>query len=714
VRLRSQHRQFSTVRAKSLRKPQLRGDLNISEQETSEQLSYVIKVPGKNSYFRYGPLEYEILELCNGDRTPAEIAGEMIIRHPAVQLSESHVIDFLDTVESILWERTRIERNLAVLERIRAERTQQIDHSSLLNIRFRPWNPDKFLEAVNRYAGWVFTKGFALASIGFVLLTIYLLGANWSRIVDDTEALYNFEGRSYFDIVWFWLLLLALEFIHEFGHGLVCKHFGGEVPEMGFSLVYFTPSLYLDTSHMLLFGRRQRYLVIFAGVWIEFIVCGIAMLIWSAGFPGTFLNDLAYKTVLLTGIDALAWNLNPLIQADGYYALADYLGIDNLAERSQEYLWAWIRIYLLRMDLELPPTSRRDRRIFLSLSIGALVNTMVLVGGGLLLLNNILEAQFGSLGNVFALLVVCLLAKKYVAVCFNAGKNWISQWRGNHMTWKPSQLQKVAAFGIVALVFVPPFPTHVTSDFVLEPATKTWVRPKVEGKVSEVYVTEGTTVRAGQALALLENPEVESNAGILSREIALAGGGVRSSEYQYDASRAAEANRTRSRLQSAFTVARERQSALRISAPMDGVVATPMLEQKEGEFLAAGQDFCQIVDRRKLRARILVHDWDVPDIQPGADAQLKMEAFPFRTYYGKVERVLPAMAKDSPPLSELDEPKHAEQQLTNYMTLLVTVSNADGVLRENMTGTAKISATRRSLAWLAARDAWRWVRRQIY
>ena len=60
-------------------------------------------------------------------------------------------------------------------------------------------------------------------------------------------------------------------------------------------------------------------------------------------------------------------NLNPLIKADGYYALSQFLDIDNLREESFTFLRVWSQKYILRRDIDLPPSSRRHRRIFLCL-----------------------------------------------------------------------------------------------------------------------------------------------------------------------------------------------------------------------------------------------------------------------------------------------------------------------------------------------------------
>jgi len=54
------------------------------------------------------------------------------------------------------------------------------------------------------------------------------------------------------------------------------------------------------------------------------------------------------------------------------------------------------------------------------------------------------------------------------------------------------------------------------------------------------------------------------------------------------------------------------------------------------------------------------------------------------------------------------------QQLTNYLALIVNVKNPDGLLREGMTGTAKIAASSHSLAWIMAHSSWRWLRRQVF
>jgi hypothetical protein len=389
--------QVSSVLAKGLKRPKLRTDLRISEQVVAGETSYVIKNRESNSYNRYGVTEYRLLSLCDGTRTPAEIAQAISEDNPESPTSESEVLEFLDSVDADMWERSIGEKNLAVLERIRDERKGRIDQSSVLYISFKAWNPDKTLTKLDKYLGWMFTKGFVIFSLFVFVVAVYLLAGDWNRVQQDTSALYDFANKSAYDIWIFWVLLLGLGAIHEFGHGLTCKHYGGDVHQMGFLLIYFTPAFFTDTTDILLFKTgTPRQWVIFAGIWIELVICGLAALVWHFTAPGSLVNDFFYKMMLLSGIQGAVLNLNPLIKADGYYALSQFLNIDNLREEAFEFLRAWMQKYVLRHDIDLPPASKRQRRIFFLFGVSAIVYSTSLLILVLLFVKNVLVSRLGD------------------------------------------------------------------------------------------------------------------------------------------------------------------------------------------------------------------------------------------------------------------------------------------------------------------------------
>jgi putative peptide zinc metalloprotease protein len=706
--------QVSSVLSKGLRRPKLREDLRISEQTVNGEKSYVIKNHETNSYNRYGEFEYQLLKLCDGTRTPAEISEGLSEQDPESSISETEVLEFLDSIEPAMWERSLGEKNLAVLERIRDERKGRIDQSSMLYLSFKAWDPNKTLTKLDPFLGWIYTSEFVLFSVLLFITSAYFVAGDWSRVQRDTAALYSFADKSAYDIWAFWILLLLLGAIHEFGHGLTCKHFGGDVHQMGFLLIYLTPAFYTDTTDILLFERTsRRQWVIFAGVWVELLVCSLSAVVWHFTPPGTIPNDLAYKMMLLSGVQGALLNLNPLIKADGYYALSQFLDIDNMREDSFAFLKVWAEKYLLRRDIDLPPSSRRQRRIFFIFGVTAIIYSVALLAIVLLFAKNILVSKFGDWGYFLFAGVVYFFTRKGIRSSLPMVHGWLRKQRESYMTWKLTRAQTFGVLGVAVLLFLPPVPSSVSTDLVLEPGRDAHVRTQVAGKVAQVLVYAGQEVKSGELIAVLENPEIDAKARIARSELALGSSNLRQNEDEPGSGKAAQASRERIRIQKELAVATENLDALQIRAPFDGVVATLEIEQRVGEYVAAGDEFCRVTDQHSMKARILVPDRDFADVGPGAPVKVKVLPYPFRTYSGRVDQILPAAAADIP-VSQTQRLTRLGQELTNRIAVVMEFPNLDGSLSAGMTGIAKIRTKSRPIGWQMARGGWHWLRSQIW
>jgi putative peptide zinc metalloprotease protein len=706
--------QVSSVLAKGLKRPKLREDLRISEQTVAGETSYVVKNFETNSYNRYGSTEYELLQLCDGERTYTEIAEEMTRRHPESSLGETDTQEFIESIEPAMWERSIGEKNLAVLERIRDERKSRVDQSSVLYISFKAWDPNKTLEKIDPYLSWMFSLGFVYFSLLIFVVAGYLLAGDWTRVQQDTSELYNFANKSAYDIWVFWILLLVLGAIHEFGHGLTCKHFGGDVHQMGFLLIYFTPAFYTDTTDILLFtkGSRRQW-VLFAGIWIEMVLCGLAALVWHFTPAGSVTNDIAYKMMLLSGIQGAVLNLNPLIKADGYYALSQFLDIDNLREDSFEFLRAWTRKYLLFQDVDLPPTTLRQRRIFFIFGVCAVIYSTSLLILVLLFVKNVLVSKLGDWGYLATLGVVYFFARKGIRQAIPAVRGWVRQKKEDYMAWKVTRLQQVGAAGLAVLLLIPPMATRVSTGLILEPGKSASIRAQIAGQVQDIFVRNGEAVKAGQVLATLRNPEMETELKMLADEMSVANSHVRNGQDRSDFDESAEGVRERTRLSQELAIAERNVESLKIRAPIDGIVVTDDLDQAAGSFIQPGDDLGRIVDRSSMRARILVRDWELEDVSDGATVKVKVAPFPFRTYSGSVEKILPAAALDHP-VAQTQDLERLGQKLTNYFAVEMEFPNADGSLREGMTGTARIAGKSSPLAWQFCRGTGRGAKSQIW
>lgn len=172
-------------------------------------------------------------------------------------------------------------------------------------------------------------------------------------------------------------------------------------------------------------------------------------------------------------------------------------------------------------------------------------------------------------------------------------------------------------------------------------------------------------------------------------------------------------SRERQRWETEQAEAREKRAGLILRAPRSGVVTTPQVEQRVGDYLAEGEEFAVLADRRTMRARVLVKDWELEDVREGARVKLNFRSYPFRRFAGQVRQIMPAAALDRP-VAEPHKLERKGQELMNYFAVTLEIPNPDGALREGMTGTAKIYGRHYPLAWRAARSLWRLTRSQVW
>ena len=147
--------------------------------------------------------------------------------------------------------------------------------------------------------------------------------------------------------------------LHEFGHGLACKRFGGECHEMGVMLLVVTPCLYCNVSDAWMIPSKWRRAAIgAAGMYVELILASLATFLWWFSEPG-LVNHLCLNVMFVCSVSTLLFNANPLMRFDGYYILADLLEIPNLRQKSaaviQRKLGAWLLGLRERHDPFLPP-----------------------------------------------------------------------------------------------------------------------------------------------------------------------------------------------------------------------------------------------------------------------------------------------------------------------------------------------------------------------
>lgn len=162
----------------------------------------------------------------------------------------------------------------------------------------------------------------------------------------------------------FLIAALCASIIHEYGHALACRHFGGRVRRMGLMLYVLAPMAFCDVSDAHRFAsKRHRIIVGAGGIYVQLAVASLCAIAWAwLPLPNAVSLVLA-QFVAVTMVSTLA-NLNPLLKLDGYYILTDWLEIPNLRSRAFDALDAKVKRALGGSQEYSEPRSPRERRAF--------------------------------------------------------------------------------------------------------------------------------------------------------------------------------------------------------------------------------------------------------------------------------------------------------------------------------------------------------------
>ena len=205
----------------------------------------------------------------------------------------------------------------------------------LLCFQIPLFNPDAWL---SKHAGklrWIWKWQF-----GFFLCA--LIGASvavWLALADEVSASSQqvWATGEITTLLTFVLLILLVVCLHELGHAFTLKHYGGVVPEMGLLFLCLIPGCYTDTTDQYsLVRRKQRVLVVAAGVLVQVAIWAFSVWVWVLSESNSGWHFVSYLLMVATLV-TVVFNLNPLNKFDGYYLLVALTGINNLRSRSFQF-----------------------------------------------------------------------------------------------------------------------------------------------------------------------------------------------------------------------------------------------------------------------------------------------------------------------------------------------------------------------------------------
>lgn len=639
----------------------MRPDLRTRQQQYSGEPCRIVKDPLGLKYFRFHEADYAILEMLDGRTSMEEIKRRFEQRFAPERLTYAQIQGLIGRAHreglilsnspgqgAQLWQRRG--------EQLRKKRIAGL--SNVLGLRWRGIDPEWLLKFLTARTAWMFSRGALGVVAALAVASLLLLFVQFDTFYARLPGFHEFFGPS--NWLWLGLTLCLVKVLHELGHGLACKRFGGECHEIGFMLLVFTPALYCNVSDSwMLPNKWHRAAIGAAGMYVEVILASLATFLWWMSEPGLF-NHLCLSVMFVCSVSTLMFNGNPLMRFDGYYILADLVEVPNLRSKATSMLQRWLFRGLLGIKLpDDPYTPSRNRLWLAAYGASSVVYRWLIVISIVFFLGTVLEPYgLKIVGRVLGLIAVATLV---LPTCWQTAGLLRVPGRLHEMQHRRAITTTTGAIGLLLAVLFVPLPHHVTCPVSVEPQAAVGVFTVSPGRIESILVESGQQVTRGDDLAVLQNPELarlvinlERERDDLERQIEH----LKRRRFG-DPSVGLELPALNEKLASTREELRENQllvENLRIVTPADGTVfpvsaaasgdakqsAKPdwsLDPSKVGAMLPVGTELCRVGDAGRLAAVLLIDQADIEWVQPGQSVEIQLESDTAGRLRGSIESI---------------------------------------------------------------------------
>jgi putative peptide zinc metalloprotease protein len=603
----------------------LRGDLSVTPQKYEGRTFFVVKDPVSLRYYRFKDQEHFLLEFMDGRHTldDAQKAFEKRFRPDRLTLEDlEHFAQQLLTAGLAQNESPQAGKQLfdRRKKRLRSEWMQTL--TNILYIKIPVFDPDKLLGVMLRYLWWIFTIPFLVVSVAVMLAAIALVLLHFETFRDKLPSYHEFF--SFKTVIYLWVALGVVKVIHEFGHGLSCKAFGGEVHEMGALFLCLSPCLYCNVSDAwTLPNKWKRIIISGAGIYVELIIAAIATFVWWNTPSQPFINNLSLSVMIVCSVSTVVFNANPLMRYDGYYVLLDWLEIPNLRDRSNRFLKNVVLEHCLGVEVQPEPYMATGRKVlFIFYAIVSWIYRWVVTFSILYMLHRFLRPyKLEAVSDLMALFAAGSMAGWPL---YNMGKNLHK--RGRLPDMKPLRVAVSASVvgAAVLFFFLVPLPVSRVRQLALvqlEPDVNHKVFLAVPGTLDEIKVTDGQMVHKGDELARFSSRDIDADLLEAETQYQIRRSQLESTAVELRDTRGlSEADRARLQINKAtlegerdaywakLLELRKMKDALTLRAPTDGIVMSCPRPDEVGKRWEKDQEkpFCTVGDPSQLQALVPV------------------------------------------------------------------------------------------------------------
>jgi putative peptide zinc metalloprotease protein len=629
----------------------LRSDLLIQAADVSHAATWTIKDPMRLTYFYAEAEEMAFLKMLNGQTSLNRILDQLRQQFPETEFSAENLRQFLLSAVNGGLLRACVPGHSLRLNLIRKRQLAQAPLRrmlSLLTYRFRGIDPTRILNLLDQTFGWIYHKYMMIAGLLICGLACLMVFARRGQLESELPGIAALFTATNLPILA--LSLLFIKVLHEFGHGLTCRHYGGECHELGVLVVGFMPLLYCDVSDSWLQqDRRKRMLVSAAGIGTELFLAAISALLWAITRHG-FLHTFFLNVMMVSSLNTILINGNPLLKYDGYYVVSDWLGIPNLASESRAAAIVVLdRLILGFSGMSLTRRSFGTQWAMAAFGYASMVYRILVVTTLMWFMYGILKAwHLQSLIGVLLASVVAGFAMSAV----RGGQERLRTVNSNPGLRVRAISGVCVTISLLLIALFVPFPYSIAVPFTLTPGVSAPVYALEDGEI-DARVSEGDVVKTGDVIAVLNNATLESAVTQAQGELMVATARATGLATQRSAS-----SQAASRLPAAEKSVRSRelrlgkllqkQQNLTVLSPGPGIVFAPRNKPRPRTHAREGMGWfgqplnpelssvwihrqtllCWVGTDRDLRALCLLPQEDIELIEDGAEVTLTFISLP--------------------------------------------------------------------------------------
>jgi putative peptide zinc metalloprotease protein len=711
----------SSARALPIRK---RPDLVAQRQHYLGRSYWVVKDPVGLQYFRFQEEEFAILQMLDGEISLDEIKDRFEDEFPPQKITLEELQQFLGMLHRSGLVVADVAGQGHQLRKRRDERKRKelwAAASNILCIRFKGFDPERLLNWLYPLVSWFFSPAVFIFCCVMALTALTLVIVEFDVFRAKLPEFYQF-----FSIHNAFLLAAVLgvtKVMHEFGHGLACKHFGGECHEMGVMVLVLTPCLYCNVSDSwMLPSKWHRAAIGAAGIYVEVVLSSVCTFLWWFSEPGLF-HNLCLNVMFISSVTTIVFNANPLLRYDGYYILADLMEIPNLRQKATTILSRKLSEWCLGMEPpEDPFLPQRNQLFFALYSVAAAAYRWVVALSICWFLYKLFERY--DLKIVGQGVVLMSLWGLLGMPLYQVGKFFYVPGRVEQVK-KPrfyTSLGVVVAL-LLAALFVP-LPYSVICPLEIQARDAVPVYVDVAGTLLSIDVKPGQEVAAKQQLAQLGSVDVDLEIAKLEgarNEYLVKLESLRQQSAR-DTHAADQMEQVQESLNSVDEQLKEKlrdQQRLKLVAPVAGMVLpppiTPQREQNDeklpvwsgtpldrenlGATLEREVVFCQVGDPKRLEAVLVVDQTDRNIVHDNQSVDIKLEGYPSTTLHSKIEEIAESELKISPhrlstksggELPTKTDPHGVERPMSASYQARVPIDDPEGLVTLGLRGQARV------------------------